>query len=678
MGLLHRHRFVLALALILCLILLGRWAMLPDDAVNAPPRTERLATSDGSPAKAQPPTSAESASGIAPSADDSAFSFGILRGRVIDAVTREPVREFELEFHGTQATKVGDEAPGARTFRTEDGRFEWQYLLPGKWTVTASARGYQRFELGNLQISSGEVTPEIVLPLRPGHRLRGRVYDEISGVGIASASIGFRESHVGRFEGNWRMRVHVTSEKNGSFVLEGAPPGRITLAISAQDYAGRELDVVVGEETSPLEIGLSAGGTIAGHLTAADGLTPVAGAVGLFHLDEGFGGTSRTGEAGEFSFQHLAAGRYHLTGQAQGATVAREIVLASNERIEGIVLALGAGRSIRGVVTGLRPEELKRVNISLRRDGDAGGSFGDVGIDDGGAYALHGVPPGRVQVVADVTMRRQLSRTIEMPADADITVNLDFPRGARLSGHVTRGGEPLSGAWLVPRPVVEQDVYVYGTSTSSRGEYVIEDLATGEYNVWIGAYRSRSVQLSGDTVFDIDVPLAHLAGRVLEEGGKAPVVEADVDIWPAQPSSSRIRLHDSSDHFGQFALAGLEPGEFMLTAYKPGYEMFRERISYGSPIADLTIRLRQGKGVEIRAHEAGSGKPLQSVYAIEMIGDRNGSRLQLHLDENGIGYIPSALAGSSISFSAFGYVPAVIREWSGQGLDLQLRRQKAQ
>ena len=673
MDLLDRQRVVLGLALIVCLILLGRWAMRPDDAVNAPPDPEGLSSIDSPPARAQLPAIAEAASDIAPST-----AFGTLRGRVIDAVTRKPVREFEVQFHGTQATKVGDEAPGARTFRTVDGRFQWEYLPPGDWTLTASAPGYQRFELIGLHILRGDATPEIVLPLRLGNRLRGRIYDEASGAGIAAASVDFRESNTGRFEGKWRSRIRVTSAKNGSFVLEGVPPGRVTLGISAQDYAGRELDVVVGNETSPLEIGLSVGGTIAGRLTAADGITPVAGTAGLFHLDQGSGGTSRTGEAGEFSFQHLSAGRYQLTGQAPDGAVTREVVLASNQSIEGIVLALSAGRSIRGVVTGLRPKEMKRLSISLRRDGDAGNPYAEVGVDDGGAYALHGVQPGRAQVVADVTMRRQVSKTIEMPANSDITVNLDFPSGARLSGRVTRGGKPLSGVWLTPRPAVEQPVFVYGTSTSKEGKYVVEDLAAGEYDVWVDDYKSRPVQVSGDTVFDIDVPLAQLSGRVLEEGGKVPVVGADVDIWPAEPGSSRIRLHDRSDHFGQFALAGLEPGDFILTAHKPGYEMFRKRISYGSPVAGLTVQLRQEMGVEIRVREAGSGKPLQQIFAIEMIGDRNGSRLQLRLDDDGMGYIPSALTGSALSISAFGYLPTVIRGWNGQRLDVQLERQKAQ
>jgi len=679
MDTLNRQRLVLGLALIVCLALLARWAILPDEAANALPDAQKLAPVAGPPATAQLPSLVEAASDVAPYTVKSASAFGTLRGRVIDAVTRKAVHEFEVQFQGTHATKLGDEAPGARTFQTVDGRFEWEYLPQGTWTVAASAPGYQRFEFIGLDIQKGEATPEIVLPLRAGHRVHGRVYDEASGAGIAAASIAFRESDTGRFEGNFRSRVRVTSAKNGSFELQGVPPGRVTLEISAQDYAGRELEIIVGDETSQLEVALSPGGMIAGRLTAVDGTTPVTGAVGLFNLDQGFGGTGRTGEAGEFSFPNLETGRYQLTGQAGNSAVEQEVVLAKNQRMEGIVLALSAARSIRGMVTGLRPEDLKRVSISLRRDGDAWNNpYGEVGVDDRGAYVLQGVRPGRVQVVADVTMRRQLSKTVEVPADSDITVNLEFPSGARLSGRVTRGGRPLSGVWLTPRPAVEQRVYVYGTSTSTEGAYVMEDLAIGEYVVFVGEYGSRPVEISGDTVFDIDVPLAQLSGRVLEEGGKVPIVGADVDLWPAEPDSSQIRLRDRSNHFGQFALAGLEPGDFVLTAYKPGFEMFRERISFASPVADMTIRLRQNLGVELRARNARSGRPLPEVIAIEMLGNRNGSKLQVHLDEDGIEYIPTALAGSTISFWANGYAPTTISEWSGQRLDLQLQPQEAQ
>ncbi len=284
--------------------------------------------------------------------------------------------------------------------------------------------------------------------------------------------------------------------------------------------------------------------------------------------------------------------------------------------------------------------------------------------------------PGRGHVIARVGLSRQLQRTVDVPAHSDVTVNFDFPRGARLSGHVTQRGKPVAQVQLTPRPVTEGKVFFhYGTSTSATGEYAFEDVAPGEYVIWVGeSYRSRPVQVSGDTVFDIDVPPAQLAGRVLEDGGKVPIVGAEVVVWSAETTAAQIRLQDRADHFGRFELAGLEPGDFVLIAYKPGYEMFRERISYTSPIPDMTIELRRDVGVELRAHDAANGKALPHVHAFEMIGARNGAQLQVHLDENGVGYLPRALAGATLKFTVGDYVSRTISAWDGKRLDLKFVR----
>jgi hypothetical protein len=669
-----RHRLLIGSALVASLALLGYWMMRPGD-VNAPPPSTPITTStDWATATAQPPVIEETGSVKAPPEKKAAFA--TLRGRVIDAATRKPVREFEVQFHGTQPTKAGEEAPGARTFKSDDGRFEWEYLPAGVWTVTASAAGYQRFELSGVELSRDTATPEIVLPMRRGNMLRGRVYDEDTGVGIGAASISFREASTGRFEGNFRMRVRVESRSDGTFVLDGVPTGRITLDVYAPEHGGRELDVMVDDGTEPVEIALSAGGSIAGRLTLADGVTPVEGAAGLFSLDLHSGVTIRTSAAGEFSFPNLAAGRYQLTGKAQSGGVAREIVLAKSQHIEGMVLALELGSTIRGMVTGLSPDDLRHLRISLRTDGAAGSPYAEVSVDDRGAYVLRGVEAGRAEVVAEVSMRRQLVKTVDVTADSDITVNFDFPKGSRLSGRVTHGGQPVARVWLSPRPAVEQPVYNYGTSTSTDGTYVIENLANGEYVLFVGDFKSKPVEVSGDTVFDIDVPLTHLSGRLVEEGGKVPVVDANVEIWPTEPDAARPRRWDRSNHFGQFGLAGLEPGQYLLTAYKPGYGMFRKQIAYDSPISDMTLRLRREPGVEIRVRQADNGKPLDQVYLYERMGERNGMQLVVPLNEDGEGYIPAGLEGSKLSFVASGFAEAIVESWSGQQLDLKLTRKR--
>jgi len=303
--------------------------------------------------------------------------------------------------------------------------------------------------------------------------------------------------------------------------------------------------------------------------------------------------------------------------------------------------------------------------------------LGGVPVDARGAYVLKGVPQGRMRVVAAVAGRAHIARTVEMPDGTDITVDFDFPRGARLSGRVTRAGKPLAGARVVAyaRPRTGQDqVDRDGATTTSNGDYVIDDLAAGEYSIWVDSYTSRSVRVAGDTVFDIEIPLADLAGVVLEGEGNLALAGAHVVVWSAPTTSTRVRLNATSDHFGRFTLAGMEPGEFIFTAYKPGYEMFRERISYGSPMTDMRIRLRAARGTEIRVHEAGTGRSLRDLYVMELMGDRNGNTFPLHLDENGVGYLPTALAGSTLVFSANDHLALTIRDWNGQGLELKLER----
>jgi hypothetical protein len=664
----RRQRILLIALLALGVIALVRWAMLVEKAVDPSPVT-RVAQVEPALVPATSPAVAETAVEEKAKVPDGA----ILRGRVIDAATREPVRKFTLHLHWDRSTGYR-QAPPARTFDTDDGRFEWADATPGVWAIIGSARGYQRFELEGVQLQPGETTPEIVMPLQRGHAVKGRVYDEASGVGIAGASLNFRESQVQRFEPNWRIRQSfaVRSKKSGSFVLEGVPSGRITISAGAGGYAGREVEIVVGDETAPAEIALFVGGSISGRLTAADGVTALAGSAGIFRLDEEFGGSSRTTQSGEFSHQNLPAGRYKITGQAAGMTAEQEITLAANERIEGIVLALGAGHSIRGVVTGLRPETLERVNIGWDNPG-GGGPAAPVRVDARGAYELRGVPPGRLSVWAEVQNSRGLYRTVEMPRDRDLTVNFEFPSGVRLSGRVTHGGKPVVGAMVKPRqPQTSGELFIDGVTTTQQGDYVIEDLPPGEYFIRIANYRSRLIQVSNDMVFDMDVPSAQLSGQVLEAGGKVPVSGAEVVIWWAE-DPARIRQFANTDNFGRFVIVGLEPGEFVLSAHKSGYELYREPFSFSAPVADMTIRLDQGQGVEAQVRDAISGKPLRSMnlHAVETIRGRHGISFNVTLDENGVGYVPSGLAGSTLSFGVNGYAGTEVRDWSGDELRLK-------
>jgi hypothetical protein len=75
--------------------------------------------------------------------------------------------------------------------------------------------------------------------------------------------------------------------------------------------------------------------------------------------------------------------------------------------------------------------------------------------------------------------------------------------------------------------------------------------------------------------------------------------------------------------------------------------------------------------------DAVTGQPLRQTTVTETIEGRRLSGLRLRLDENGVGTIPRAMAGSTLTFHAQFYVPTAISEWSGQDLEVQLQKERA-
>jgi hypothetical protein len=668
---------IVAIGLILGLVTMGGWFALTSSRRAEPRAADSVAFSRDRTAAASDSNleSAPSEVAIEPVAGVASSPAGI-RGRVIDAATQGPVLAFKLEIEAMTARDTAQ--PEARSFRTNDGHFEWPQIPSGKWAVTASALGYLPLQLRGLDVPSVGPAAEIVLALRRGYELRGRIYDALSGVGISSADIGFRESHTGRFEGDWQARPQTRSKADGSFLLDGIPSGNITLSVRAKDYAEREVNVVIQENPASLEIALTTGARIAGNFMSADRRSGVTGSVALISVDQGFSVASTSTDAsGQFSFEHLAPGHYRLIGESGGRSVEQTVTLSSSQQAVGVILALPTGHNIHGTVKGLTRDELRLVRVSVRRQDQAGPTLTSVPVGPQGEYTMVGVEPGPLRVVANINLRRQISRAIDMPEDSDISVDLIFPPGVRLSGTVTRGGMPLGGARLVPRPVSQGNISFHGSSTAADGSYLIDGLPEGEYYLFVGTYQTKLIQLAGDTVFNVEVPVAELSGRLFEDGSETPIAGADVDIWLAEPNSRPLRLHNRTNQLGQFVFAGLDAGDFVLTAHKPGYEMYRQRISFAPPSAGMVIGLRTALGIEIIVREASTGKPLQSVVASEMIGNDVGSKIRVPLDEGGVGSLPSALTGSTLSFSAAGYAPTVIADWNGQRLNLQLSRQQS-
>jgi hypothetical protein len=662
----HRRFIFLCIALLAggTLLLLGRhWTSEPDPlALPAKALTQQL------PAPAidsvDPTTPIETAERSASTTQATRAKHAAgFRGRIIDAVTRQPVTEFAVKLvRVDRARGYTEEEPLTRDFKSKTGRFTWGDAPAGSWRAAVSARGYQQFNLDDLEILADKATREFVMPLLRGHALRGRVFENSTGTGIAGAQISFRPSDAD--EDYFGRRPRATSKDDGSFTLDGVPSGNVIVTFNAPSHAPRNVEVAVDEKTPPLEIAVITGGTIAGTVTTAAG-APMKGSIHLEGPSINFG--TETQATGDFSFKYLRPGTYRVSAATSKGSASQVIALGQDEIKTGIMLVMEAGRSIRGMVRGLQATALDDVQIMLRPESKPG-SF-SAQPDEHGAYALNGVPAGRA-VIGVFGPHLQFDRTVDVPADQDLTLDLVFPTGARLSGRVTKGGKPVAGRSVWMRPAEDKSDTLYQALTQADGSYEIEGLPPGDYRLRADEDISRLVSIAGDAVLNIDIPSVQLAVRVVEDGGAVPIVGAKAYVRGSEPATARVRGDRQTDDFGEFRLTGIEPGDIMLMVYKPGYELHREKIAYSAPITNKTITLRKSAGVDVRVKPGSRRFPRGFTLTQYIPNNDYQIDLWMPLDREGMCHVPAALAGTTFHIGRFSGEPIVFEEWDGQPFEL--------
>ena len=666
-----KHRRTLLVALVLlaggALLLFGRqWTSEPERiVVQAELPTHQAA--EPRPEKAEPvAVEAAAPSAPPPSAPPAVEPATGFRGRVIDAVTRQPLPEFEVQLTPVQHQGLSRSylEPIRRTFQSKSGRFAWSDLAAGTWQAAVSAAGHQTFNTKEFDVAAGKATREIVMPMLHGYVVSGRVVERSTGTGIADAGISFRV--VGDPDYGLRSTARTTSKDDGTFTLDGVAGGDILLTVGAQDHAYREVAVAVDEKTPPQEIALSSGGTIAGVVTTTSG-APVKGRVWINGPGPSYGGESN--EAGQFSYKYLPPGRYSVAADTNAGSAQQEFVLQQDEVKDGIVLIVGAGRSVRGMVRGPRPEQIPKTHLLLRAE--SGNAFMSTHPDERGAYVFNGMPPGPAEMsVYASDSGLQFSRHLDVPADQDLTFDIALPTGARLSGRVTQGGKPAANKGIWMRPTDAKVDMLYRATTAEDGQYEIEDLPPGDYRLRADEDISRAITIAGDRELNIEIPSVQLSARVLEDGGSVPIVGADVYLRGSAPETGRVRGDKKTDDFGQFALTGIEQGEIVLIVYKAGYEMYREKIAYSSPITNKTITLRKHAGVEVRVKSGSRRFPIGFTITQTFPGNENVIDIWVPLDRERVGHVPSALAGTTFQIGRFSGTPLLFEDWDGQPFEL--------
>jgi len=563
---------------------------------------------------------------------------GTVRGRAEDADTKKPVTDFSVTRSGPRGGMGGGmqiamrgQGGGDPTFQSEDGSFELTDVPPGKWTVRGSAAGYRSAEVSGVEVGEGETKEGIILSLKRGGGLAGRVSD-LRGTALANSSVSWHPAESqGGATGAMMARMagggaggSTTSDADGRFQFDGLQEGRVTVTASHPDYLEASRDVDPAKE-STVDLTLGNGASISGTVVGTDGRSGVAGA--LVQLNEegdsgGLGGNSestRTDGAGNFLFEHLTAGRFKLTASGNtGKSVAKDVVVAENQQQSGVLVQMVTGTLVHGNVTGLPASQLGGVRIFASAT-----NYNDsTQTDDSGAYTLRDVPSGvvRLQATTSFLSGRSTGKTIEVPEGGDFQADVAFQGISRLAGRVTRGDRPLGGLFVNAMPDPPRATGGRAsTQTDDNGSYALEGLEGGNYQVMVngqGVSYRRSIAVSGDTSGDIALPAISVTGTVTESGSGIPLEGVTVQAQTGRETQAFSMKQGVSDSSGHYFIDDVDPGSYQLSARKSGYQAKTQNLTVAAESSQSDFALDRGTGMGIQANDGLTGLPLRGISVL--------------------------------------------------------------
>jgi protocatechuate 3,4-dioxygenase beta subunit len=449
-------------------------------------------------------------------------------------------------------------------------------------TVTSELTGKERKKKQRSQwkaeiesVAAG--TGDLVLTLSTGLAVEGRVVDDL---GLALAAFWVRARRVDTAE-PWIAwddpLARSFRDTDGSFRLEGFTPGEWELVASAADHADSAPVRVTVPATAPVQLVVPREALVSGVVLDPAG-QPVAGAVVMTAEEEepntwdfSEGPSDRTDAQGAFRLRSLPPGANRIEARAPGHATARVTVeAAAGQELAGVVLQLAAGATILGEVLGAggRPEAGVSVHVSGLDD--------SVETDAGGRFEARGVEPGDVWLSAETSDGLRLHRNVEVAEGETVRVRLAPPEGGtvRLSGHVRLGGEAKADVNVYASRMREEDEESASSSSSSQtdaeGAYELTLPGPGRYHVGVhGGTVSWNALLDVPAteafVFDVDVPVGRVSGRVTDASG-APLENV---LVRSEPEQHENEAHGSgqalTDAEGRYELA-LPPGRHAVVA----------------------------------------------------------------------------------------------------------------
>jgi Carboxypeptidase regulatory-like domain len=442
-------------------------------------------------------------------------------GRVYAGDTGKPLRGAFVNVIDTRAGNP-TERQGRWIATDANGRWEFQDLAPGRYTISVTKSGYLKVEYGQqrpfergktLELKASQILEKIDVTLPRGSAITGRIFDEFGDPAAAVMVRALRHRYV---DGQRQLTplsegIEVLANGGGDitddlgqFRIYGLSPGDYYVSAlfspsgesagrtgylptyypgTASAAEARRVTMRLGEEAQNINLNLVTAryavvsGTVLNSLNA-----PVKASLQLSTADpSGMPvGPGTTAADGTFAFRHVPPGEYRLRVYgAQSSSGVPEFasmpVVVGGDDVAGIVLITSPGATASGRVVfedGAKPDTRLFVRSAATVPG-ATFSNTSVGVNPDLSFAVSGLTERqtfRLGAVPDGWFLKSV-----MHAGRDITdAGYDFKPGERVSGIqilLTRRATTLTGIVQGDgnEPIGDYTVVAFAADGAKRG-----------------------------------------------------------------------------------------------------------------------------------------------------------------------------------------------------------------
>jgi hypothetical protein len=483
---------------------------------------------------------------------------GQISGGVYRSDTGEPIPKAQVELYPADSDTAKSLGPERIVRTASDGTFVFPDLPAGSFGISVWRNGFSEYSRQEneddrrryVSLKPGQKLENLTLRLYPTGVIAGQVSDEdqeaVQGLEVFALRIDFQPG--GRKQVSAFGRA--ITDDLGNFRMPNLPPGFYYV---------------------------SAGGLIQHPMEAVELKQGPAG--GMHYRNTFYPGTPSLDEA-----QALKVGPEVTTNDVH-LTVAAERTY-----------------SITGkVLSGVSPAALKDIEVSCDRADAAGYTFSGAGqsvqLESDHSFKFSSLYPGDYTLTAKKVNEGRMTDlgfvSVRM-VDSNVRANIEVGRAAEVRGRV---GAPQglavtgkkitletfgSGFYLLHQSLALDATGRFAIANIPPGQYIFTVFdRTGEQSVYIKKavcggvdYAGREFPLALGTTLDCDVALANdvgiVHGQVTSEENPAP--GAVVVLIPESGDLRRIpryTLTAQTDATGQYRIAGVIPGDYLLFAVPP-------------------------------------------------------------------------------------------------------------